>query len=36
MDITIKPNGTIVANGRKTLGDDFPPGDRDNPTRIIV
>ena len=25
-----------VANGRKALGDDFPPGKRDNPTRIIV
>lgn len=36
VDITIKSDGTIVANGRRTLGDDFPPGDRNNPTRIIV
>ena len=36
VDITLKPDGTIVTNGRKTLGDEFPPGQRDNPTRVIV
>jgi hypothetical protein len=36
VDITIRPGGTIVANGRKTLGDEFPVGRRDNPTRVIV
>ena len=36
VDITIKPDGTIVANGRRTLGDEFPPGRRDNPTRVII
>jgi hypothetical protein len=35
-DISIRPDGTIVANGRRTLGDDFPPGLRDNPDRLIV
>jgi hypothetical protein len=35
-DISIEPDGTIVANGRRTLGDDFPPGLRDNPDRLIV
>ncbi|MBA2713604.1 MAG: LPXTG cell wall anchor domain-containing protein [Rubrobacteraceae bacterium] len=35
VDITIKPDGTIVANGRKTLGESFPPGQRNNPTRVI-
>jgi len=36
VDITIKSDGTIVANGRKTLGDYFPESVRDNPTRVIV
>jgi hypothetical protein len=35
-DITIRSDGTIVADGRKTLGDDFPEGQRDNPDRLIV
>ncbi len=35
VDITIKKDGTIVANGRKTLGESFPPGQRNNPTRVI-
>lgn len=34
VDITIKKDGTIVANGRKTLGESFPPGQRNNPTRF--
>ncbi len=36
VDITLQKDGTIVANGRKTLGDTFPPDQRDNPTRRIV
>ena len=36
VDITIRPDGTIVANGRMTLGDEFPVGLRDNPTRLVV
>ena len=36
VDITIRPDGTIVANGRSTLGDEFPPGRRDNPNRVII
>ncbi len=36
MDITTEADGTIVANGRRTLGDEFPPGVRDNPTRVLV
>jgi hypothetical protein len=35
-DISIRPDGTIVANGRRTLGEDFPPGSRDNPDRLII
>jgi hypothetical protein len=36
VDITLQEDGTIVANGRKTLGDTFPQDQRDNPTRRIV
>jgi hypothetical protein len=36
VDITMRPDGTIAANGRKTLGDEFPVGRRDNPTRVVV
>lgn len=36
VDIKIEQDGTIVANGRSTLGDSFPPGARDNPDRLIV
>jgi len=36
VDITLEQDGTIVADGRKTLGDTFPPGQRDNPTRRLV
>jgi hypothetical protein len=35
-DITLQPDGTIVANGRETLGDSFPEDQRDNPDRLIV
>jgi hypothetical protein len=35
-DITLEPDGTIVANGRETLGDSFPEDRRDNPDRLIV
>jgi hypothetical protein len=35
-DITIEEDGTIVANGRETLGASFPEDQRDNPTRLIV
>jgi len=35
VDITLQQDGTIVANGRKTLGDTFPQNMRDNPTRRI-
>ena len=36
VDITLRPDGTIVANGRETLGESFPPDQRDNPDRLIV
>jgi hypothetical protein len=36
VDISIQPDGTIVSNGRRTLGDDFPEGARDNPDRLVV
>ncbi|MBA2535173.1 MAG: hypothetical protein H0V21_09190 [Rubrobacter sp.] len=39
VDITIQQDGTIVANGRKTLGPlatAFNGGERDNPTRRIL
>ncbi|MDQ3637036.1 MAG: LPXTG cell wall anchor domain-containing protein, partial [Actinomycetota bacterium] len=35
VDITLQEDGTIVANGRETLGDSFPEGERDNPDRLI-
>jgi hypothetical protein len=35
-DITLRPDGTIVANGRSTLGESFPEGRRDNPDKLIV
>ena len=35
-DITLQPDGTIVANGRQTLGESFPEGARDNPDKRIV
>ena len=35
-DITLEPDGTIVANGRSTLGESFPEGERDNPDKLIV
>jgi hypothetical protein len=35
-DITLEADGTIVANGRSTLGDTFPEGVRDNPDKLIV
>jgi hypothetical protein len=36
VDISLQPDGTLVSNGRQTLGDDFPEGARDNPDRLIV
>ena len=36
VDITLRPDGTIVANGRETLGESFPEDQRDNPDRLIV
>ena len=36
VDITLEEDGTIVANGRETLGDSFPPDQRDNPDRLII
>jgi hypothetical protein len=35
-DITLESDGTIVANGRSTLGDSFPEAVRDNPDKLIV
>jgi hypothetical protein len=35
-DITLEADGTIVANGRSTLGDSFPEAVRDNPDKLIV
>jgi hypothetical protein len=35
-DITLEPDGTIVANGRSTLGESFPEAARDNPDKLIV
>src|SRR5215204_4199555 len=35
-DITLEPDGTIVANGRSTLGESFPEAVRDNPNKLIV
>jgi hypothetical protein len=36
VDITLRPDGTIVANGRETLGESFAEDQRDNPDRLIV
>lgn len=35
MDFTLKKDGTIIMNGRKTLGDSFAPDERNNPTRVL-
>jgi hypothetical protein len=35
-DITLKEDGTIVANGRETLGETFPEAVKNNPDKIIV
>ena len=35
-DITLQEDGTIVANGRETLGETFPERVRDNPDKRIV
>src|SRR5215203_3236818 len=35
-DITLEADGTIVGNGRSTLGDSFPEAVRDNPDKLIV
>jgi hypothetical protein len=35
-DITLESDGTIVANGRSTLGESFPEALRDNPDKLIV
>jgi hypothetical protein len=35
-DITLEADGTIVANGRSTLGESFPEAVRDNPDKLIV
>jgi hypothetical protein len=35
-DITLEPDGTIVANGRSTLGESFPEAVRENPDKLIV
>jgi RTX calcium-binding nonapeptide repeat (4 copies) len=35
-DITLESDGTIVANGRSTLGDSFPEAVRENPDKLIV
>lgn len=35
-DITLQPDGTIVANGRETLGESFPEDQRDNPDKLIA
>ena len=35
-DITLQQDGTIVANGRETLGESFPEDVRDNPDKQIV
>ena len=36
VDFTIDQDGTITANGRKVLGDSFPPNQRDNPDRVLI
>ena len=35
VDITLQADGTLVSNGRRTLGDSFP-GTKDNPDRLII
>src|SRR5919107_589869 len=35
-DITLEEDGTIVANGRSTLGQSFPQAVRENPDKLIV
>jgi hypothetical protein len=35
-DITLEADGTIVANGRSTLGESFPEAVRENPDKLIV
>src|SRR5215204_2346582 len=35
-DITLESDGTIVANGRSTLGESFPESVRENPDKLIV
>jgi hypothetical protein len=35
-DITLERDGTIVANGRSTLGKSFPEAARENPDKLIV
>jgi hypothetical protein len=35
-EITLESDGTIVANGRSTLGESFPEAVRDNPDKLIV
>ena len=35
-EITLEPDGTIVANGRSTLGESFPEAARENPDKLIV
>jgi hypothetical protein len=35
-DITLQEDGTIVANGRETLGETFPERVRDNPNKRII
>src|SRR5215212_6680910 len=35
-DITLEQDGTIVANGRSTLGQSFPEAARENPEKLIV
>jgi hypothetical protein len=36
VDFVLRDDGTIIANGRETLGDTFPADSRDNPDRLIV
>lgn len=36
VDITLQQDGTLQANGRKTLGDSFPQSVKDNPDRLII
>lgn len=36
MDFTLEKDGTIVMNGRKTLGDSFARNRRNNPARVLV